>query len=311
MDNIFDLVIVGAGPAGLTAAIYAARAGVKPLVLESLGVGGQVAQTVEIENYPGFLTIDGGDLSAKMREQAEHAGATVKRMSVKKLERRDGVWALTTNKGELLARAVIAATGAVRRKLGVPGEEEYSGMGVSYCATCDGGFFREREVMVVGGGSVAFDDVLYLSRICKKVTLVHRRDGFRAEETLIERVRAAENVEMKLFRTVAEIHGENGLVSAVTLHDLKGGEDETIPVSGIFVAVGTVPESAWLGGCIPLDDGGYAEVDEYCAVGGGLFVAGDLRRKPIMQIVTACADGAVAGNAAADYLNEILASSAK
>lgn len=306
MDNTFDLIIVGAGPAGLTAAIYAARAGVKPLVLESLGVGGQVAQTVEIENYPGFLTIDGPELTAKMREQAEHAGATIKRMGVKKLERRDGMWVLTTKKGEMFAKAVIAATGAVRRKLDVPGEEEFSGMGVSYCATCDGGFFRDREVMVVGGGSVAFDDALYLSRICKKVTLVHRRDGFRAEETLIERVKAAENIEMKLFKTVAEIHGENGMVSAVTLHDLKGGADETIPVAGIFVAVGTVPETAWLGDSAPLD-GGYVAVDEHCTVGDGLFVAGDLRRKPIMQIVTACADGAVAGNAAADYL----ASSAK
>ena len=304
MNEVLDLIIVGAGPAGLTAGIYAARAGVKPVILETLGVGGQVSQTVEIENYPGFLTIDGTELAGKMREQAEHLGAEIRRAGVKSLSRReDGVWVLETSKGEMLARAVIAATGAVRRKLECPGEAEYAGMGVSYCATCDGGFFRNLEVVVVGGGSVAFEDALYLSRICKKVTLVHRRDGFRAEGTLIERAKNTPNIEWKLFKRISEIHGENGMVSAVTLEDLKGGESEKIDCAGVFIAVGTVPESKWLGENVPLDDGGYAAVDENCAVGGGLFVAGDLRRKPIFQIVTACADGAVAATHACDYLN--------
>lgn len=303
MSDILELVIVGAGPAGLTAGIYAARAGVKPVILETLGVGGQVSQTVDIENYPGFLSIDGGELAGKMREQAEHLGAEIRRAGVKSLARReDGVWVLETSKGELLSRAVIAATGAVRRKLGCPGEEEYAGMGVSYCATCDGGFFRGRDVAVVGGGSVAFEDALYLSRICRKVTLIHRRDGFRAEGTLVERAKATPNIEWKLFRRVREIHGADGMVSGLTLEDLKGGADEKIDCAGVFVAVGTVPESAWLGWNVPLDDGGYAAVDENCTVGDGLFVAGDLRRKPIFQIVTACADGAVAATRACEWL---------
>lgn len=302
MAETQKLIIVGAGPAGLTAAIYAGRAGISALVLEQLGVGGQVTQTVEIENYPGFAKVDGQELAAKMREQAELCGAVIKRGSVKGLRREDGLWIVETARGEYAAEAVIAATGARRRHLDVPGEAEYAGAGVSYCATCDGMFFKGKRVAVVGGGSVAFEDALYLSRICERVTLVHRRDGFRAEPTLVERVRNTENIDMKLFYTVAEIRGEGGLVSEIELESTKDGSREVLPVGGVFVAVGTLPETEWLNGHAPLDDGGYVDVDERCAVGDGLFVAGDCRRKPIYQIVTACADGAVAANAACEGL---------
>lgn len=304
MAETHRLIVVGAGPAGLTAAIYAGRAGVNALVLEQLGAGGQVTQTVEIENYPGFAKVDGQELAAKMREQAEKCGATIKRGSVKGLRRENGLWIVETARGEFAAESVIAATGARRRHLDVPGETEYAGAGVSYCATCDGMFFRGKKVAVVGGGSVAFEDALYLSRICEHVTLIHRRDGFRAEPTLVERVRAAENIDMKLFCTVAEIRGKDGLVSEIELAGTRDGSRETLEVGGVFVAVGTLPETEWLSGHAPLDDGGYVDVDERCAVGDGLFVAGDCRRKPIYQIVTACADGAVSANAACAYLEK-------
>lgn len=304
MAETHRLIVVGAGPAGLTAAIYAGRAGVNALVLEQLGAGGQVTQTVEIENYPGFAKVDGQELAAKMREQAEKCGATIKRGSVKGLRRENGLWIVETARGEFAAESVIAATGARRRHLDVPGETEYAGAGVSYCATCDGMFFRGKKVAVVGGGSVAFEDALYLSRICEHVTLVHRRDGFRAEPTLVERVRASENIDMKLFSTVAEIRGKDGLVSEIELASTRDGSRETLEVGGVFVAVGTLPETEWLSGHAPLDDGGYVDVDERCAVGDGLFVAGDCRRKPIYQIVTACADGAVSANAACAYLEK-------
>lgn len=303
MAETHRLIVVGAGPAGLTAAIYAGRAGVSALVLEQLGAGGQVTQTVEIENYPGFAKVDGQELAARMREQAEKCGATIKRGSVKGLRRENGLWIVETARGEFAAESVIAATGAHRRHLEVPGETEYAGAGVSYCATCDGMFFRGRKVAVVGGGSVAFEDALYLSRICEHVTLIHRRDGFRAEPTLVERVRASENIDMKLFFTVAEIRGKDGLVSEIELASTRDGSRETLDVGGVFVAVGTLPETEWLSGHAPLDDGGYVDVDERCAVGDGLFVAGDCRRKPIYQIVTACADGAVAANAACESLH--------
>lgn len=303
MAEIHRLIVVGAGPAGLTAAIYAGRAGVDALVLEQLGAGGQVTQTVEIENYPGFAKVDGQELAAKMREQAELCGATIKRASVRGLRRENGLWVVETARGEYAAESVIAATGARRRHLEVPGEVEYAGAGVSYCATCDGMFFRGKKVAVVGGGSVAFEDALYLSRICERVTLIHRRDGFRAEASLIERVKNTENIDMKLFYTVAEIRGEGGLVSEIELASVGGGSHETLAVDGVFVAVGTLPETEWLNGHAPLDDGGYAAVDESCAVDDGLFVAGDCRRKPIYQIVTACADGATAATAACEWLN--------
>lgn len=304
MAETHRLIVVGAGPAGLTAAIYAGRAGVNALVLEQLGAGGQVTQTVEIENYPGFAKVDGQELAARMREQAEKCGATIKRGSVKGLRRENGLWIVETARGEFAAESVIAATGARRRHLEVPGETEYAGAGVSYCATCDGMFFRGKKVAVVGGGSVAFEDALYLSRICEHVTLIHRRDGFRAEPTLVERVRASENIDMKLFSTVAEIRGKDGLVSEIELASTRDGSRETLEVGGVFVAVGTLPETEWLSGHAPLDDGGYVDVDERCAVGDGLFVAGDCRRKPIYQIVTACADGAVSANAACAYLEK-------
>lgn len=304
MAETHRLIVVGAGPAGLTAAIYAGRAGVSALVLEQLGAGGQVTQTVEIENYPGFAKVDGQELAARMREQAEKCGATIKRASVKGLRRENGLWIVETARGEFAAESVIAATGARRRHLEVPGETEYAGAGVSYCATCDGMFFRGKKVAVVGGGSVAFEDALYLSRICEHVTLIHRRDSFRAEPTLVERVRDAENIDMKLFYTVAEIRGKDGLVSEIELASTRDGSRETLEVGGVFVAVGTLPETEWLSGHAPLDDGGYVDVDECCAVGDGLFVAGDCRRKPIYQIVTACADGAVSANAACAYLEK-------
>lgn len=297
-----ELIIIGAGPAGLTAAIYGARAGLETLVLERLSAGGQIAETSEVENYPGFLSVGGAELAEKMRAQALYQGAVIRSATVTALRLTENGWALDTSRGETLeARAVIAAMGASRRKLGVAGERELAGVGVSYCATCDGGFFKGREVAVVGGGSTAFEDALYLARICSKVYLIHRREGFRAEKKLIDEAENAPNIEL-ILNTVVESIGGNGVVEHIDLRNVQSGETTRLPVSGVFVAVGTVPNTSLLSGLVPLDDYGFALVDEHLDAGNGLYVAGDIRKKSIYQIVSAVSDGAVAASAAASYL---------
>ncbi len=299
---MYDLIIIGGGPAGLTAGIYAVRAGLKTLILEKLAAGGQMALSYEIENYPGFEKITGAELAEKMRAHAVVLGAEFRSGSVKALHNENGIWNVDAGRKNYEAKAIIAATGGVRRKLEVPGEEELAGMGVSYCATCDGGFFKDKTVAVVGGGNTAFEDAVYLSGICRKVYLIHRREGFRAEKRLVEQLDARENVE-KVLNTVVEAIEGSGAVERLKIKNKVTGESSELPVDGVFAAAGVIPETEWLKGILSLDQNGYVIAGEDCKTEvEGLFVAGDLRKKPIYQIITAAADGATAATAAIQFI---------
>lgn len=294
------LVILGAGPAGLTAAIYAARAGCDPLVVEMLFAGGQMVNTPEIENYPGYRSIDGPSLSEAMRAHAESVGVRFRTSEIRGLEKTPEGFRIETADGPIDAARVIAATGASRRKLGIPGEAEFAGRGVSYCATCDGGFFRGRTAAVVGGGDAALEDALYLSEILREVTLIHRRDTFRADGILVRRIREKGNIRILTPYRPLEITG--GMkVDGIRLAHTQTGEERRVDCDAVFVAVGNVPNTAYLAGLADLDEAGYVLAGEDCRTKTpGLYVAGDLRRKPLYQIVTAAADGAVAAKAAAN-----------
>ncbi|NLW79355.1 MAG: FAD-dependent oxidoreductase [Ruminococcaceae bacterium] len=294
-----DVLIIGAGPAGLTAAIYAARAGLTALVLDKNMYGGQIALTSEVDNYPGLQGIEGVEFATKLYSHAISQGAEVRFEAVTAMELDGPVKRVTTSEKVYEARTVILATGAARRRLDVPGEEKYTGRGVSYCATCDAAFFRQKRVAIVGGGDTALSDALFLSNQCEKVTLIHRRDIFRAQKVKMQAVRARENIEIITHATVRAIEGGDTVERCVI--NTPDGE-RIIPIDGIFVAVGVVPESDLLTGMLPLDIHGYAEVDETCETPlPGVYLAGDLRKKPLRQIVTAAADGAVAAVAAAEY----------
>lgn len=296
---MYDLVIVGAGPAGLTAAIYAARAGLDFVVLDQDGYGGgQITASHEVENYPGLGRISGADLGEAFRAQADGLGAEIQFGVVQALHQKDGSWELTLEDDEpLTAKAVIAATGAVPRKLNIPGETL---SGVSYCATCDGAFYRGKDVLVVGGGDTAVEDAIYLSGICRSVTVALRRDVFRGAKRRVELLKTLENVKI-LYRTrLLELSGD-GRVSGALL-DVNGTSQQR-NVDGVFVAVGVEPVSDYLRE-LPLSlENGYLSADESCRTElPGLFVAGDLRKKPLRQVVTAAADGANAVCSAVEWL---------
>lgn len=302
---MYDLLIVGAGPAGLSAAIYARRAGLNTLVLEKAFAGGQMTTTPEVENYPGIERISGFELSANMEKHARAQGAEFLADDVTALELTGEHKQVTTTQGAYQARAVILAMGAKRRLLGIPGEERLSGRGVSYCATCDGGFFRDKDVCIIGGGNTALEDALYLAGICKRVYLIHRRDAFRGFKSFDDAVRRHPRIELALSCVPEEILGEDQ-VERVRIKDVKSGETRELPVSAAFVAVGTIPDTELIRGQVTLDAGGYVEAGEDTRTNlPGVYAAGDLRRKPMYQIVTACADGAVAAREAGLYLAEI------
>ena len=299
---MYDIIIVGAGPAGLTAAIYACRAEKSTLVLEAKTYGGQIINTPDIANYPVAPGISGFDFAAKLYKQAKDLGATVKFEKV--TEVRDGdVKTVVTPKNAYEAKAVIIATGAENRKLGVADEDKLIGRGVSYCATCDGNFFRKKIVAVAGGGNTAVEDALYLADLAEKVYLIHRRDSFRADAALVSKLKARENVELVLNCNVTKLlHDER--LTGVEVTDKLTGETRTLDVSGLFVAVGQVPENQNFAQLIELDSGGYAVAGEDCLTrASGIFVAGDNRTKEVRQLITAAADGAVAATAAIKYLN--------
>lgn len=296
-----DILIIGAGPAGLTAALYALRYGYSTTVFEALGHGGQVATTPEVENYPAIEKVTGFELAAKLYNQAVNLGATIVNEQVTGIAVSASGKKVVTTAGEYAGRAVIIANGAKRRKLGCPGEETLSGRGVSYCATCDGNFFRGREVAVVGGGNTALEDALFLANICKKVYVVHRRDKFRGLNTLIASVTANPNIEVLYNARVLSVDGGTK-VESIRLE--VGGAVSVLPVGGVFVAIGTEPDNGFLSGSITLDKHGYIVSDENCTTNvDGVFVAGDSRTKQLRQIVTATADGATAAFMAANYLN--------
>lgn len=300
---MYDLIIIGSGPAGLSAAIYAKRAGLELLVLEKAPMsGGQVLNTYEVDNYLGMPGMNGFDMGMQFREHADKLGIDFQEAQVRSLTVRDGVKVIGTDDGELEAKTVILATGAVHAHLGVPGEEELAGVGVSYCATCDGAFFKKRDVAVVGGGDVAVEDAVYLSRFCRKVYLIHRRDSLRAAKSLQEKLFACENVEVIWNSTLQKITGTD-LVEGICIRT-KGEETEReLAVDGVFIAVGMRPRTEIFRETLACDEGGYLIAGEDCATNvPGIFAAGDIRTKVLRQIVTAVSDGACAVASAERYL---------
>ena len=294
---MFDVIIVGAGPAGMTAAIYARRASKSVLVLEAKSYGGQIINTPDIENYPVEAHISGFDFATKLYEQAKGLGAEFKFEKVVGLRDENGVKRVVTTKNEYEAKTVILATGSENRKLGVEGEDALVGRGISYCATCDGAFFRKKTVAVVGGGNTALEDALYLADLAEKVYLIHRRDTFRGEDATVKKLAARENVEFVYNSTVTALHAEKRL-NAIDVTN-KDGSVRTIEVKGLFVAVGRIPENQNFASLVELDPAGYAVAGEDCRTKTpGVFVAGDNRTKNVRQLVTAAADGAVAATAA-------------
>ncbi|MBR3847740.1 MAG: thioredoxin-disulfide reductase [Oscillospiraceae bacterium] len=301
---MYDVAIIGEGPAGMTAAIYATRAGLSTVIIEKAFSGGQMSITPEIDNYPGFESISGFELAMNMANHAKKLGAEVKRADVSEFVFKDGENVIKTSAGDIEAKTVILALGASHRKLGVPGEEKYTGLGVSYCATCDGNFFRGREVCVVGGGNTALEDTLYLSKICTKVYLIHRRDAFRGFDALAKRVFETDNIVTVLDSVVESINGEER-VSSVTVRNVKSDTLTEISVSGCFIAVGMEPNTGLIKGKINLTESGHIDAGEDTATNlPGVFAAGDIRKKISYQIITAAADGAVAASRAGAYIAE-------
>ena len=299
---MYDLIIIGSGPAGLSAAVYGKRAGLNLLVLEKAPMsGGQVLNTYEVDNYLGLPGMNGFDMGMQFRAHADKLGVEFRETEVLSLSERNGMKIVKTDAEELEAKTVILATGAVHARLGVPGEEELSGMGVSYCATCDGAFFRGKTVAVVGGGDVALEDAIYLARTCEKVYLIHRRDELRGAKVLQEELQSLENVEILYSCTMEEIQGEDA-VENLRVKNVKTGEISDLPVAGIFVAVGIRPNTELVRNMVDCDEGGYILAGEDCATNvPGLYAAGDVRKKPLRQIITAVADGANAAVAAGSY----------
>ena len=305
MSEIYDLAILGAGPAGITAAIYALRGKMNILWIdEKFATGGQITDTSEIDNYPGMPGVTGMDLGEAMGEHARRIGAEPVREKVRSLENLDQeIRTIRTKKHEYQARAVILALGAAHRKLMIPGEEELSGMGVSYCATCDGAFYKDRVVAVTGGGDVALEDAAFLARLCKKVYIIHRRDVFRGTKVLQDKIFRCENVEVIWDSVAEEILGESE-VTGLRIRNIKTEETRDLDVDGVFVAVGMEPDTGIVKGMVKLDEAGYICAGEDCVTSiPGVFAAGDIRTKPLRQVVTAVADGACAASSAMKYLD--------
>ena len=300
------IAIVGGGPAGLAAGIYAARGGAKVKLFEELFPGGQIVKTHRVENYPGLTGgPDGYALAAAFEKHATEFDLPVVYGSVADLKLAAGEKTFTVNGEAYAADAVILCMGAGPRKLGHPDEDRFVGAGISYCATCDGAFYRGKDVAVVGGGDTAVADALYLSGLCRKVYLVHRRDQFRAAGTLADRVRRTENVELVLNSTVSALNGDDRL-SSVTVENKFTHEQRELPVNGLFVAVGILPRTELVKGQVALDEGGFIVTDRNMQTSlPGVFAAGDIRNTPLRQVVTACADGAVAATKAIEYIGTL------
>lgn len=299
---MYDIIIIGAGPAGLSAAIYAIRAGHTVAVFEELIYGGQVANTPEVENYPAIEKISGADFSMNIYNHAVNLGAEIKFDKVTSVKLSAHVKIITAGTKEFQAKAVIIANGAKRRKLGCAGEDEFSARGVSYCATCDGAFYKGKDVLIVGGGNTALEDALFLANNCNKVHLVHRRDSFRGNKILIDAVLANDKIKIHYNSVVEKIYGTKTVEGAM-LKDMEADEVIGISVSGVFVAVGLEPDNSLFEGEIELENG-YIKADESCETNvSGVFVAGDTRTKKLRQIVTAASDGAIAAVEASSYIS--------
>ena len=302
-DKIYDLIIIGSGPAGLSAAVYGIRAGLELLVLEKQPMsGGQVLNTYEVDNYLGLPGINGFDMGMQFREHADKMGVEFAEAEVTSVVNNDDIKEVITDAGTYKARTLILASGAQHAKLGVPGEEELTGMGVSYCATCDGAFFKNRTVAVVGGGDVAVEDAIFLARNCEKVYLIHRRDELRAADVLQKSLLSLPNVEVLWSHVVEEICGDD-MTESLQIKDVKTGEVKNLPVAGVFIAVGIVPQTEIYKDLVDMNKGGYIIAGEDCATSAaGIYAAGDCRAKNLRQIITAVADGANAATGAWSYL---------
>lgn len=300
---MYDLIIIGSGPAGLGAAVYGKRAGLNLLVIEKNPMsGGQVLNTYEVDNYLGLPGMNGFDMGVRFREHAEKMGAEFKETEVTGIEDKESFKLVHTLDGDFEAKTLILAMGARHAHLNVPGEEELTGMGVSYCATCDGAFFRNKTVAVVGGGDVAVEDAIFLSRICEKVYLIHRRDSLRAAKVLQDSLLEQPNVEILWDSAVTAINGED-MVTGLTVKQVKTGEEKELPVNGIFIAVGIHPDTEICRDLVACEESGYilAGEDTHTDI-PGIFAAGDIRKKPLRQIITAVADGANAASAAGSLI---------
>lgn len=300
---MYDMIIIGSGPAGLAAAIYGMRAKLSTLIIEKQPMsGGQMINTYDVDNYPGLPGIGGFDLAVKFREHAESLGAQFVTEQVQQVELSGGIKKVVTEANVYEGRTVVIATGATHRKLQIAGESELAGMGVSYCATCDGVFFRGKDVAVIGGGDVALEDALFLARGCRKVYLIHRRDTFRGAKSLQEKVMAAENIEIMWNTLPQEIQGEQQ-VEALLVSDSRTNEIKKLAVQGVFVAVGIEPNTELFRGMLALDEHGYIEAGEDAVTSAaGVFAAGDVRTKEFRQIITSAADGANAVSSVERYL---------
>jgi thioredoxin reductase (NADPH) len=291
---LHDVVIVGSGPAGLTAALYTARAGLKPVVVEGLLAGGQLMQTTEVENYPGFPEgIMGPELMEKFKNQAERFGTTFVAGDVVSLDLRKRPFVIKTEEETIEARSVIVATGASPKTLGIPGEKEYSGHGVSYCATCDGFFFRNQEIVVVGGGDTAMEEANFLTRFGSRVTVVHRRNSFRASKIMADRLLANEKVRVLWDSAVTEVKGEGGKVTAVVVKNLNTGKSTAEPCGGFFVAIGHSPNTELVKNVLPMTSEGYLTIEGHSSYTNieGVFAAGDVHDHVYRQAVTAAGAG--------------------
>lgn len=295
MEKIYDLIIIGAGPAGLTASIYASRAGLDFIVIDkSFVAGGQIMNTYEIENYPGLDLLSGMELSAKFSEHAERLGMEMLNEEVENIENTAEYKIVTTSENVYKAKNIILATGANHRLLKIEGEEKLKGRGVSYCATCDGAFFREKTALVVGGGDVAVEDAMFLARFCKKVYLVHRRDSLRAAKILQNKLFEIDKIEVVWDTVPLEIIGDT-VVTGLKVRNVKTNEESVIDTDAVFVAVGIVPATENYKDLLELNDGGYIVTDKYCQSSvPGIYACGDIRDTPLRQVITAAADGAIA-----------------
>ena len=304
--RVYDMIVIGGGPGGYTAALYAARAGLSTLVLEKLSAGGQMALTMQIDNYPGFEEgIDGYTLGENMQQSAERFGAETELAEVYSVKLDGEVKEVETSEGTFYGRTVVIATGANPRELGVEGEQELVGRGVNYCAACDGMFFKGKNVVLVGGGNSAAADAMVLSRIAKKVVLVHRRDTLRATKIYHDPLMKAENIEFRWNSAVSEIL-HDGVVKGVKLKNTVTGEESEVACEGIFVSIGRKPATELVKGQLELDEAGYIVADETTRTNiPGVFAVGDVRTKALRQVVTATADGAVAAHFADEYLASI------
>ena len=303
MAHVYDMVIIGGGPGGYSAALYAARAGLDVVVLERLSAGGQMALTHQVDNYPGFAEgIDGFALGMQMQEGAERFGAKTEYAEVKSMDLRAEPKRIETSEGTFLGKTVVYAAGAGPRKLGLPEEEKVAGRGVHYCAACDGMFYKGKTVVVVGGGNSAVADALILSRLAEKVILVHRRDSLRAEKVYHKALEEADNLEFRWNSVVSEVLHEDK-VTGIRLKNVSSGEESVIPCDGVFVSIGRTPNTELLKGQVALDAHGYVSAGESCRTNiPGVFAVGDVRTKALRQIVTAAADGAVSVHYAEEYL---------